>query len=94
MSDLKTYRVSVTQEVDVTIDSAKFSPEFMAEFRESFFRFTTVEEHVEHLGQLHARGLAGYGRGEYFVEGYGPLSSMGIVLEEVAGTTETEIVTQ
>lgn len=76
---LKTFRVEVTQLVEVKLDADKFDEAFMNEFRASFYRFDTIEEHAEHLAQLQARGvcdLDSYG-GE-FVEGYGPSKDMGI----------------
>lgn len=70
--------VGVQQLVQVTVDEAKFTPKFMAEFRDSFYDFHTVDEHIVHLGQLYARGRAfepGYAD---FIEGYGPAANMGI----------------
>ncbi len=67
--------VIVTQTVEVTVDESKFTPEFMAEFRRYFYEFDTLEEHLEHLGQLHARGMCD----EFsFIEGYGPAKDFGI----------------
>ena len=76
---MKTYRVSVTQPIDITLDEAKFDGEFMSDFRKSFYPFNTVEQHAEHLAQLCARGI--YDLSPYvseFVEGYGPSLGMGI----------------
>lgn len=75
----RTFQVEVTQLVEVTLDESKFDEAFMEEFRHSFYQFDTIEEHAEHLAQLHARGvveLDSYS-GE-FVEGYGPQGEMGI----------------
>lgn len=80
---LNTFDVEVTQLVRVTLDPAKFTPEFMDEFRQSFFQFYDLPEHAEHLGQLVARGVAElspYAPTE-FVEGYGPIGEMGISAE-------------
>lgn len=49
----------------------------MQAFRESFYDFDTVEEHIEHLGQLFVRGIVG-GIANPFIEGYGPADEMGI----------------
>lgn len=64
--------------VRVTVDETKFTEAFMAEFRRSFFPFDTIEEHIEHLGQLAARGEM---RSD-FIEGYGPPADMGIVVTD------------
>jgi hypothetical protein len=77
--------VTVTQIVLVTIDESKFDATFMAEFRASFYPFTTVNEHLEHLGQLFARGLADNGD---FIEGYGPAKDMGIRFKIVDDSSE------
>ncbi len=66
--------VSVEMIVEVEVDETKFTPEFMAEFRKSFFDFDTVEEHIEHLAQLEAREVLS----TEFTEGYGPLADFGI----------------
>ena len=67
--------VLVTQEVRVRINKTKFTKAFMREFRESFYDFHTLDEHIEHLAQLHARGIAD---DDSFIEGYGPAADMGI----------------
>lgn len=63
----------ISFEVSVEIDETKFDEAFMAEFRKSFFQFDTVQEHVEHIAQLEARGLL-----QDFTEGYGPIKDFGI----------------
>ena len=50
-------KVHVTSVVNVTIDESKFDAAFMQEFRESFYNLTTLDDHIEHLGQMYARGL-------------------------------------
>jgi hypothetical protein len=65
--------VIVTMVVDVDIDESKFDEKFMREFRASFYHFTSVSDHVEHIAQLAARGLL-----SDFTEGYGPIKDMGI----------------
>jgi hypothetical protein len=81
--------VVVTTEVDVSIDESKFTEEWMAEFRQHFYSFTTVQDHIEHLAQLYARGVIDGFENE-FVEGYGPLKEMGISFTD--GPIETQIV--
>lgn len=81
----RTFRVAVTQTVEVKLDASKFDEAFMAEFRESFYNFDTIEEHAEHIAQLEARGLIG--EWKPFIEGYGPAEDMGIAAQVV----DTEI---
>jgi len=71
--------VNVTQVIEVEVDESKFTPEFMAEFRRHFYRFVSIEQHLEHLGQLYARGMAP----EDFIEGYGNPDDFGIKFEPV-----------
>lgn len=75
---MKTFTVEVTQTVIVTLDETKFDDAFMADFQASFFSFDSLEEHAEHLAQLHARGIVDIEDGDEFVEGYGPAASMGL----------------
>jgi len=79
--------VLVTQEVEVEIDESKFSPEFMKEFRESFYPFQTMDQHIEHLAQMEARGVI---HNDNFIEGYGKPSDMGISIH--IDSCETEII--
>lgn len=83
--------VEVTQLVEVELDESKFDEAFMEEFRQSFYQFDTIEEHAEHLAQIHARGvieLDSYT--PEFVEGYGPQNEMGIKAKTI--DTSMEIV--
>lgn len=72
----RSFHVSVTQNLVITIDDSKFTEEFLAEFRESFYPFTTIDQHIDHLAQLAARGIVG-DFGERFIEGYGPAADIG-----------------
>jgi hypothetical protein len=85
-----TYDVQVTQQIKVTLDITKFTPEFMADFRRSFYPFDTVEEHAEHIGQMVARAVYPeiFPGDDTFIEGYGPANEMGITA--VAGWIEIE----
>lgn len=76
--DKKTYDVEVIMKVRVTVDQEKFDESFMDEFRQSFYPFCELEDHVEHLAQLKARGILS----ENFIEGYGPAAEMGIEVSE------------
>ena len=84
-----TRKVQVTSTVEVTIDELKFDAAFMQEFRESFYNFTTLDDHIEHLGQMYARGL--YENGD-FIEGYGRTQDMGIKFESSRAGFDVEIV--
>ena len=78
-------RVHVTFVVDVTIDETKFTPEFMTEFRGYMYNVTSIEHHLEHLAQLHAREID-----TGFIEGYGLAKDFGIKFEDIA--TEMEVI--
>lgn len=78
--------VTITIGVEVEIDEAKFTPEFMQEFRRSLYNFRCIEDHVEHLGQLAARGILPLD----FIEGYGAPADFGIKTKVVF--VEPEIV--
>lgn len=73
---MKKFSVTVTQEVIVELDETKFDEKFFIEFRESYYNFLTLEQHIEHLAQLGARGLISMI--DPFIEGYGPAKDMGI----------------
>jgi len=68
------YVADVVFTVQVEVDESKFDEAFLAEFRESFFPFFDVEDHVKHLAQLQAREML-----DDFTEGYGPIKDMGII---------------
>lgn len=87
------YTVKVTQFVKVKLDETKFTPEFMEEFRESFYRFHDIEDHVKHIGQLVARGLhqASPYFPKEFIEGYGPIGEFGISARIEDSYTDVEI---
>src|SRR5271168_2990045 len=72
----KSFRILVSQDVELSLDEGKFTPEFMTEFRESFFQFHTVEDHAEHLAQLYAREIVD--NQTEFIEGYGDPADFGI----------------
>ncbi|TWB61655.1 hypothetical protein FBZ98_1011000 [Rhizobium sp. ERR 922] len=67
------HKAIVSIEVEVEIDDSKFDEAFMAEFRDSFYPFYDIEDHIKHIAQLEARGLL-----DDFTEGYGPIKDMGI----------------
>jgi len=74
--------VKVTQIVRVTIDDTKFTPEFMAEFASYMMPYSTIDDHLEYLAQLYARGITN-GWADDIIEGYGPAKEMGIAFKLV-----------
>lgn len=82
---LLTKNVQITQTVKVTVDENKFANEFIREFTRYFYPFHSIELHIEHLGQLYARGLAD---NFSFIEGYGQAKDMGIKFEDVSQDQE------
>ncbi len=81
---IKTFEIEVAQKVIIKLDTDKFTPEFMEEFSDNFYAMYSIEDHVEHLAQLEARGILN----DDFIEGYGPPQDMGI---SVVDTTVTEM---
>lgn len=70
--------VEVRQLVEVEIDDKKLDEKAMAEYRESYYGFHTLEQHACHIAQMCARGLYYFQDPETFVEGYGQLKDYGI----------------
>jgi len=66
---------NVIQEVKVQVDESKFTEEYLKVFRECFYDFEDINDHMEHLAQGYARGLWD---GNSFIEGYGNAKDMGI----------------
>ena len=71
-----TQDIDVEIPVTVTVDETKFTPEFLAEYREYFFLFETVDDHIRHIAFLAATGQLG--TLPCFIEGYGPSQDFGI----------------
>ena len=78
-------QVDVITRVKVTVDETKFTPQFMEEFRQSFYPFDTIDEHIRHLAQLFAREIADE---TDFIEGYGMPAEMGIKFLHISGDEE------
>lgn len=70
--------IEVAYTVSVEVPDGFFTDDFMKEFRESFYEFYTVEQHMQHLAQLYVRGLA---HNDSFIEGYGDARELGIKFE-------------
>jgi hypothetical protein len=87
---LKTYTVEVSRAFKITLDESKFTPEFCRQFNRTIedfgdvtdpmFREDTFQEHAKHLGCI--ASFQDSMPASTFVEGYGILSDMGIVIEE------------
>lgn len=74
-----TKQVEVTQLVEVTVDESRFTDEWMESFRKMFYTYNSVDEHLQHLAQLEARGITYQPHvSNEFIEGYGNASDMGI----------------
>lgn len=82
-----TKTIIVSQEIEVTIDETKFTPEFMQEFRDHMYDFHDIADHMEHLAILYATGVVD--EVPSFVEGYGDIDEMGIEMSR-AGPITTE----
>lgn len=78
-------KVQVTQIIEVEIDEAKFTPEFMAEFSGFMFE-ADLNDHFEYIAQAYARGI--YDEFSDFLEGYGPPKDMGIKVKQVGQEEE------
>jgi hypothetical protein len=68
--------IDVEIPVTVTVDETKFTPEFLADYRENFYPFESVEDHIRHIAFLAATGTLG--NLPCFIEGYGPSQDFGI----------------
>lgn len=78
---MKRFQVEVVQTFDIKVDESKFTEQFMADFRKSFYEFHTIDDHVKHLAQLYARGIVTpFSR---FIEGYGAPEDIGLSFTEV-----------
>lgn len=74
--------ILVETHVTISVDETKFTDEFMKEFREDFYDFSTIDQHIKHLAWLYATGkITGYF--DEFVEGYGKLSDFGVEFEPI-----------
>ena len=76
---MKEYKVEVETIIIVKVDESKFDKEFIDHFKQYFYDFEDIDEHIEHLAQLYSRGLAD---NNSFIEGYGDAKAFGISFEE------------
>lgn len=84
---MKMFQVVVTHHVVVSLDETKFTPEFLAEFKQVLYDLDDVEDHAGHLAQLAVRDLL---RAD-FIEGYGAPADMGITTEITYSSNEIEL---
>lgn len=69
-------KVTVEQDLEITVDESRFTPEFLQGFKESFYPCETIEDHVEFIAESFAQGVV---RSDAdFLEGYGVLRDFGI----------------
>lgn len=70
---MKRFKCTVTRtdEYIIELDENVINKEFMSEFRQVFYNFTSLENHAEHLAQFQAR------IGNSFIEGYGHVNRDG-----------------
>lgn len=83
--------VTVIQNIEVEVDETKFTPQFMEEFRSYMFsHFDTLDDHIRHIAQLHARGVIDASSSGEFIEGYGPIEEFGIKAQSIWCDAEKE----
>ncbi len=81
----KTTRVVVVRfTVEVEMDDAAFTPDFMAEFGNVISPGFDLEDHAEYIAWMECRGLLQ----PDFTEGYGPLAPLGISARIISDETE------
>ena len=71
-----TKTITVTQEITVTVDESRFTPEFMASYSKHFHECEAVENHMQYIAKCCALGIIA-SKGD-FLEGYGKLDDFGI----------------
>lgn len=82
--------IEVTQIVEVSIDETKLTPEWMASFRDVFYNYHDIDDHLGHIAQLEARGITYQPHvNNTFIEGYGNANDLRIKARVV--DTEIEI---
>lgn len=74
------FETETTTYVTVVLDETKFTPEFMEEFRQGFYKFNSLKDHAMHLASLYATGRVDSFTA--FIEGYGYTHEMGIEFNE------------
>jgi hypothetical protein len=85
-----TKQIDVTQTVEVTVDETKFTPEMMSAFRDTFYDFHDLDDHMKHFAQLEARGITYQPHvNNEFIEGYGHANEYSIKARVI--DTEIEI---
>ena len=80
----RTFEVEVERKdrYTIEIDDSVITEEWMEDFRQVFYEFETMEQHVEHIAQLKARYYNGSFPPE--IEGYGSVAVHGKVRQDGA----------
>ena len=85
---IKKTTVTVEIELEVEFDPDKFTEDFQKDFKQSFWPYDTIKEHLEHLVGNHVSGVdtrvwdKDLEKFRTFAEGYGYLDEMNISLGE------------
>jgi hypothetical protein len=74
-----TRKLTVTGDFAVTVDESKFTQAFLEEFSSFMFPVDSVDDCIDHLGLMFARGVID--GSTKFIEGYGDVAEMGIKFE-------------
>ena len=73
---------NVTQQLLISVDKRKFTPEFLKEFNESMFDFgDDIEKHIDHIAKLYSAGIID--ENSDFIEGYGNPKDMKIRIQVI-----------
>lgn len=76
---IRTFKVQVMTEVEVTIDDTVIDDKFNKQFSKYFWETDCIEDHAKYLAEMKSSGRIHSGM---FVEGYGDLSEAGIIIKE------------
>lgn len=76
---IKTKELRATGGFTVSVDESKFTEDFFQEFSKYMFPVDSVDDCIDHLGLLFARGVVD--GSTKFIEGYGDVAEMGIKFE-------------
>ena len=91
----KTVEVTMVSEVEVEINENLFDEKFLQSFRDSFYNFHTIDDHIKHLARLAVMGAANnfsFDDDGEFIEGYGRVKPLGIKFSVNHEHCEEEII--
>lgn len=80
---LRTREITVAGAFKVTVDESKFTQAFLEEFSGYMFPVDSVQDCVDHLASMFARGVID--GSTKFIEGYGPPEDFGIKFQVERG---------